>query len=99
MRFDETLRVVDGRALIAGDFESPGNVRGYAQDVRVEAVGGAFINEGSIRIPTAIGLLLAREPLLRALDDLRIHVMDFRHVAELHKAVGSQDLVCGCISK
>ena len=53
----------------------------------------------SVGLPTAVGLLLAGEPVAGALDESRVDVRDFGHVVELHEAVGGEDLVGGSLSE
>ncbi len=57
---DVLVGLFDGRALVAGVFQRPGDVGGDAEDVGVVAVGGAFVDEVGVGLPTAVGLLLAR---------------------------------------
>ena len=79
--------------------ERPGNVRGDAQHVGVVAIGCAFVDEVGVRLPTAVGLLLAGEPVAGALDEPRIDVGDLGHVVELHQAVGGKNLVGGRLAE
>ncbi len=93
MVFDKLPGALDRRSLVAGVLQRPGEVSGDAQHVGVVAVGGAFVDERRVRLPASILLLLRGQPLLRARDELRVHVVDLRHVEELHQAVGGQNLV------
>jgi hypothetical protein len=72
----------------------PRNVGGDAQDVGVVAVGGAFIDKGSIGFPTPILLLLRGEPLLGPEDKFRVHFIDLRHIVELHQPISGQNFIC-----
>ena len=91
--FDKLPGLFDCRPLVSRVPKRPGDVRGDAQHVRVVAVGGAFVDEVGVGLPASIGLLLAGKPLLRSRDQFRVHVVDLRHVGELHQSVGGQNLV------
>ena len=52
-----------------------------------------------VGLPASVGLLLAGEPLLGALDQPRIDVVDLGHVVEFHQPVGGQDLVGGRLAE
>ncbi len=93
VRLDKLPGLPDRGSLVARVFERPCNVGRNPQDIRVIAIGRAFVDEGRIRLPASIGLLLGGKPLLGPRDQFRIHVVDFGHVAELHQAVSRQDLV------
>ena len=90
---DKLLGLLHRRPLVSRVLQRPSDVSGDAQHVGVVAVGGAFVDEGCVGLPASVGLLLHGQPLLGARDELRIHVVDLRHVAELHQPVSRQDLV------
>src|ERR1700678_2535380 len=99
MRADKTPGLVDSRALHAGIYQRPGNIGGDAEHIGVETIGCAFINEGGVRLPTAVRLLLAYQPIAGTLDQPRIHVRDLCHVVELHQAVSGKYLVSGSLAE
>src|SRR5580658_3318922 len=93
MRGDVILRLVDGWTLSAGINQRPGNISRDTKHIGVVTVGGAFIDEGGVRLPTAIRLLLAEQPVAGALDQPGVYVRHLRHVVELHQAVSGEYLV------
>ena len=90
---DELPRLLDRRPLVAGVLQRPGDVGGDAQHVRVVAIGRAFVDELRVRLPTAVRLLLPASHCCVRWISLRVHVVDLRHVGELHQPVRRQDLV------
>src|ERR1044072_2606903 len=93
MRRDVLLRPLDRLALISGRGERPADIGGDAYHVVVVAVCRSLVDERSVRLKTAGGLLLRCKPVLRPLDKPWVNLVDARHVGELHQPVGSQNLV------
>jgi hypothetical protein len=85
--------------MISDVFESPRDVAVDAQYIRVVSFRGSLVDEVRVGLPASVPLLLARKPLLRPPDDPPVDVVDFRHIAELHKTVGGQNLVRGRLAK
>src|ERR1700722_8660899 len=83
----------------AGIDQRPGNISRDTKHIGVVTVGGAFIDEGGVRLPTAICLLLAEQPVAGALDQPGVYVRHLRHVVELHQAVGGENLVGPCLAE
>ena len=99
MLFDKLLGLFDGCSLVSRVLERPGDVSRDPQHVRVEAIRCALINKGGVGLPASIPLLLPGKPLLRSRDEFRIHVVDLRHVVELHQPVSSKDFVGGSLAE
>ena len=93
LRLDELFGFLHSLTLIAGILQRPRQVSGDAQYILVIAVRRSFVNERRIRFPASVALLLSRKPLLGSRNQLRIHVVDLRHLVELHEPVRGQDFV------
>ena len=93
MRGDVIPGLIDGWTLHAGIDQRPGNISRDTKHVGVVTIGRTFVDEGGVRLPTAVRLLLADQPVARALDQPGVYVRHLRHVVELHQAVGGENLV------
>ena len=95
LQLDEALCLLDRGPPVASVDQRPGDVGRDAEDVRVVAVGCAFVDCGGVWFPAAVRLLLTGEPVAGALDEPGVGLRNLRHVAELHEAVGGENLIGG----
>ena len=58
-------------------------------------ISGPFIARPIATALLMVGLLLAGQPLLGPRNQPGIHVVDLRHIEELHQSVAGEDLVGG----